>query len=71
VAKTFQAFKIRLSDNSNKGIRIYYCTPAQLQFPGFKRRKVQADFSGGHVSSDAGDVFCYVRWIGIWVSLNK
>jgi len=49
VAKIFQAFKIRLSDNSKKGIRIYYCTPAQLQFPGFKRRKVQADFSGGHV----------------------
>lgn len=30
------------------------CTPAQLQFPGFKRRKVEASFSGGHVSSDAG-----------------
>jgi hypothetical protein len=30
------------------------CTPIQLDFPGFKRRKVQADFSGGHVSSDAG-----------------
>ena len=30
------------------------CTPTQLNFPGFKRRKVQADFSGGHVSSDAG-----------------
>lgn len=30
------------------------CTPMQLQFPGFKRRKVEASFSGGHVSSDAG-----------------
>ena len=30
------------------------CTPEQLQFPGFKHRKVEADFSGGHVSSDAG-----------------
>ena len=30
------------------------CTPQQLQFPGFNRRKVQADFSGGHVSSDGG-----------------
>ena len=30
------------------------CTPAQLDFPGFKRRKVEVDFTGGHVSSDAG-----------------
>ncbi len=30
------------------------CTPEQLQFPGFKRRKLEASFSGGHVSSDAG-----------------
>ena len=30
------------------------CTPTQLNFPGFKRRKIQASFSGGHVSSDAG-----------------
>lgn len=30
------------------------CTPEQLQFPGFKHRKIEASFSGGHVSSDAG-----------------
>jgi len=30
------------------------CTSSQLQFPGFKQRKVEADFTGGHVSSDAG-----------------
>jgi len=30
------------------------CTPLQLEFPGFKRRKIQASFSGGHVTSDAG-----------------
>ena len=30
------------------------CTPLQLQFPGFKHRKIEASFSGGHVSSDAG-----------------
>ncbi len=30
------------------------CTPPQLEFPGFKRRQVQADFSGGHVTSDGG-----------------
>ena len=30
------------------------CTPLQLEFPGFNRRKIQADFSGGHVSSNGG-----------------
>jgi hypothetical protein len=30
------------------------CTPTQLNFPGFKRRKIQASFSGGHLSIDAG-----------------
>lgn len=30
------------------------CTLLQLEFPGFNRRKVEASFSGGHVSSDAG-----------------
>lgn len=30
------------------------CTPLQLDFPGFKRRKIEASFSGGHVSNDAG-----------------
>jgi hypothetical protein len=30
------------------------CTPLQLEFSGFNRRKIQASFSGGHVSSDAG-----------------
>ena len=30
------------------------CTPHQLEFPWFKHRKIEASFSGGHVSSDAG-----------------
>lgn len=30
------------------------CTPLQLEFPGFKHRKIEASFSGGHVSSDGG-----------------
>ena len=29
-------------------------TPIQLQFPGCQRRKVEASFSGGHVTSDGG-----------------
>ena len=29
-------------------------TPSQLEFPGFQRRKVEASFSGGHVTSDGG-----------------
>ena len=32
------------------------CTPLQLEFPGFKRRKIQASFSGGHVTSDGGSL---------------
>lgn len=30
------------------------CTPLQFEFPGFNRRKIEASFSGGHVTSDAG-----------------
>ena len=30
------------------------CTPVQLEFPALKRRKVQAQFSGGQISSDGG-----------------
>ena len=30
------------------------CTPLQIGFPGFKRRKVESSFSGGDISSDAG-----------------
>ncbi|MGZ8213889.1 MAG: IS1380 family transposase [Methylosarcina sp.] len=30
------------------------CTAAQIEFPAFKRRKIQADFSGGAITSDAG-----------------
>lgn len=29
-------------------------TPSQLRFPGCQRRRVEASFSGGHVTSDAG-----------------
>ena len=30
------------------------CTPPGISFPSVKRRKVQADFSGGHITSDGG-----------------
>jgi hypothetical protein len=30
------------------------CTAAQLEFPAFKRRKIQAQFSGGAITSDGG-----------------
>ncbi len=30
------------------------CTPVQLEFPALKRRKVQAQFSGGQITSDGG-----------------
>jgi hypothetical protein len=28
------------------------CTAAQIEFPAFKRRKIQAQFSGGAITSD-------------------
>lgn len=30
------------------------CTATQIEFPAFKRRKIQADFSGGAITSDGG-----------------
>ena len=30
------------------------CTAAQIEFPAFKRRKIQAEFSGGAITSDGG-----------------
>ena len=30
------------------------CTPVQMEFQGLGRRKVQAAFDGGHISSDGG-----------------
>lgn len=30
------------------------CTAAQIEFPAFKRRKIQAQFSGGAITSDGG-----------------
>ena len=32
------------------------CTEETIEFPGFSRRKIQADFSGGAITSDAGVV---------------
>ena len=30
------------------------CTPTQMEFQGLGRRKVEAAFDGGHLSSDGG-----------------
>nr|WP_235185954.1 transposase [Methylomarinum vadi] len=30
------------------------CTPAQIEFPPLKRRKIDAQFSGGAITSDGG-----------------
>ena len=32
------------------------CTEETIEFPGFSRRRIQADFSGGSITSDAGVV---------------
>ena len=36
------------------GLMMTQCTPIQFKFQGLGRRKVQAAFDGGHISSDGG-----------------
>ena len=33
------------------------CTQVPIEFPGFKRRRVEADFTGGEITSDGGVLF--------------
>jgi Transposase DDE domain group 1 len=40
--------------NLNKDLPVPNCTAAQIDFPAFKRRKIQAQFSGGAITSDGG-----------------
>jgi len=35
---------------------VTHCTPASLEFPALNRRKVQASFTGGSISSDGGSL---------------
>jgi hypothetical protein len=41
----------------NKGLLVTNCTAAQIEFPAFKRRKIEAQFSGGAITSDGGVLF--------------
>lgn len=45
------------------------CTPAQLEFQGLGRRRVQAAFDGGHISSDGGAAL--LREVDVRVGLTK
>jgi Transposase DDE domain group 1 len=40
-----------------------------IEFPGFRGRKIQADFSGGEVSGDGG--ILAVRQVDRWLGLTK
>jgi hypothetical protein len=40
--------------NLNKELPVTNCTAAQIEFPAFKRRKIEAQFSGGAITSDGG-----------------
>ena len=33
------------------------CTIKKIEFPALKRRKIEAEFSGGSITSDAGGIF--------------
>jgi len=40
--------------NLNKDLPVPNCTAAQIDLPAFKRRKIQAQFSRGAITSDGG-----------------
>jgi hypothetical protein len=45
------------------------CNAFPIEFPGFDGRKIQADFSGGEVSSDGGVLL--IRQVDRWIGLTK
>jgi hypothetical protein len=45
------------------------CNRIALEFPGFGGRKIEADFSGGEVSSDGGVLL--IRQLDRWIGLTK
>lgn len=50
-----------------------HCTPDLFTFPSFDRRKIEASFSGGHVTSDAGVLLLREadRRLGLVAALNR
>jgi hypothetical protein len=45
------------------------CNAFPIEFPGFDGRKIQADFSGGELSSDGGVLL--IRQVDRWIGLTK
>lgn len=45
------------------------CTAAQIEFPAFKRRKIEAQFSGGAITSDDGVLL--LRAVGQQLELTE
>ena len=45
------------------------CNALPIEFPGFRGRKIQADFSGGEVSRDGGVLL--IRQVDRWIGLTK
>jgi hypothetical protein len=45
------------------------CNSLPIEFPGFGARKIQADFSGGEVSTDGGILL--LRQVDRWIGLTK
>ena len=45
------------------------CNQVGIEFPGFGSRKIEADFSGGQVSSDGGVLL--IRQVDRWIGLTK
>ncbi len=53
-ASSFNFVEIQLVMEFNKNLPMPNCTPTQIEFPSFKRRKIEAQFSGGAITSDGG-----------------
>ena len=38
------------------------CIASKLEFQGLDGRRVEAEFNGGQITSDAGGWYCQVKW---------
>ena len=49
------------------------CTQPVLEFPALNRKKIQAEFSGGHISSDGGALLLHAvdQRLGLLESVNQ
>jgi hypothetical protein len=71
VAKSFDnLLRLKCLEQPDRRLRyVTDCNSLPIGFPGFGARKIQADFSGGEVSSDGG--LLLLRQVDRWIGLTK